>query len=529
MLTATDLCDIQSTFKVSETNAAESAISIREYMDNCEKYVAEHMPAEYSNGTWSTERKNQERDMRVRSFVLEHIVRVEGFLTEQGELNAEQIITYLINTFRGEGVLREALDDENIDEIQIRDKDTIFVLDHGVKRYCVDKQGNPVRFPDNEAVERFIVRICDDGTGNAPNFTQGAPILNAKTARQQFRINAVHSSLNAREKGINAPPITTVTIRKFPEHRITLDALVCSKTITKRLARLLELLGRVKLNVFFVGETGSGKTTLLQAVAQSIPKNQGMILIQNPTEITFFDRDEYGRNKRNVIHWEAQDNLEDDENKSKTNGTVGNLLATVLRNTPDVLILGEVRHPDEFANLATAGRQSIRLLGTFHADSAKGAIARGADALGKYNHVPESSMRASWAEVANIIVVQKKWEDEKTNFCERKISEITEVLLDPDTGKIELRPIVEFKTSGVKCDAEGQAHLYGKYVQVNPISERLKAGLVDALVPDDEYAEFLSVRSMYEDDESPEYADNTESVLYSDNVRYLESTGVDNE
>lgn len=516
MLSANDLFDIQSTFKVSETNAAESAISIREYMDNCEKYVTAHLPKEYSNGTWSTERKNQERDARVRSFVLEHIVRVEGFLTEQGELNAEQVITYLINTFRGEGVLRDALDDPNIDEIQIRDKDTIFVFEHGVKHYCTDKQGNPIRFPDNEAIERFVIRICDDGTGNAPNFTVGAPILNAKTARQQYRLNAVHNSLNAREKGVNAPPITTVTIRKFPEHRITLNDLVRSKTITKRLSRLLSLLGRVKLNVFFVGETGSGKTTLLQAVAQSIPRNQAMILIQNPTEITFFDRDEYGRNKRNVIHWEAQDNLEGVDNKSKTNGTVGNLLATVLRNTPDVLILGEVRHPDEFADLASAGRQSIRLLGTFHADSAKGAIARGADALGKYNHVPESSMRTSWAEVANIIVVQKKWEDDKADFCERKISEITEVLLDADTGKITLQPIVTFETAGVKRDKNGQGHLCGRYVQKNAISQRLKQGLVDALVPDEEYAEFLTVADMYEEDELPEY-DLTVNYTVGDN------------
>jgi pilus assembly protein CpaF len=492
MLDTASIFNIQSTYKVSQTSIKESAIPIQDYMQKCETYLRDKLPKEFSDGTWNNERKKQERDARIRDFIMQNLVRVEGFITEQDEVNAEALLHYVIDTFNGEGVLKNALEDPNIDEIQIRDYKTIFVFDRGVKRYCVDSKGNPVQFPDNDAVDRFVQRLCDDGLGNIPQFNTGNPILNAKTAYKQYRINAVYSSLNARERGVHAEPITTVTLRKFPEHHLTLEDLVKSNTITRKLARLLKLVGLVNLNVHFVGRTGSGKTTLLQAVVQSIPQNQGMILIQNPTEITFFDRDDFGRNKRNVIHWESQDNV---DSNNKNNGTTTNLLATVLRNTPDVLILGEARYADEFAGLATAGRMSIRLISTYHAKNAVGAISRGANMLGMYNHVPQNEMMVTWAEAANIIVVQKKWEENG----ERKIAELTEVLVDPNTQEITYRPIVVFQEDGVYVDEKGVSHIKGKYVMKNTISEVFVSGLRDALVPDEEYAEFLEIGDMYDE------------------------------
>lgn len=484
MLSIESVQDIQAEFKVTNSSIAESARSIQEYVAECLKHLSVTLPAEYYNNVWDDTRKQRERDKCIVDFVHSNAVRVQGFLTEQDTLNEVALSNYLIAFCNGEGVLKDALENPDVDEIQVNDKDTVYCVVHGVTQLLRDKKGNPVRFPDNSTIEQLILRLIDDGSASVPNFTAGAPILNAKTALKQYRISAVHSMLNARDKNNINAPITSLVIRKFPDNVLTLSDLVRSNTITPKIAKLLSLLGRVKLNVFFVGETGSGKTTLMQAVCRSISYNDRVLMIQNPTEFTFFERDELGTNKRNAVHWEANASL-DGKDESKTSGTAKNLLSNALRFTPNVIILGETRYDDEFGLAAAAGFMGHRLLATYHSDSAQGAVNRGALAIAKDMHISLTDALPQWATVANVVVAQRRFPDGS-----RRIKEITEVFTDND--KIVYKPILHYQYKAVIEDEKGVKHLDGAYVFDNPISDKFQELLLEAFVPQEDFVEFTS-------------------------------------
>ena len=490
MLNHDTLSDLQAEYKVTATSISESAITIQEYTSNCLSYLRSALPHEYYNNKWTPERKQKERDLCILTFVNDHLVRVKGFITEQDTVNDKALARYLISVCNGEGILQDALDDSSIDEIQINDQNTIYVVRHGVTELLRDTNGNPVRFADNDAVEQVITRLTNDGTDHTQNFSMGAPIFNAKTAKKQYRISAVHSALNARDKSALTTPITTCVIRKFPDSKLTLNDLIKSNTITPKIAKLLRLLGMVNMNLFFVGETGSGKTTLMQAVAQSIDHQDRVLCIQNPTEITFFERDVLGTNARNVVHWEANDNL-DGKVENKTAGTFKNLLNNALRFTPNVIILGEIRHDDEFGLAATAGFMGHRLLATYHSDSSFGAVNRGAQAIAKDMHITLTDAKPQWGTVSNVVIAQKKYPDGS-----RKIKEITEIFVDSD-GKITYHTILRYVYKNVVKDENGKSRLEGEYVMENPISERFQNLLLEAFVSREEFTEFTVKGDLY--------------------------------
>ena len=63
-------------------------------------------------------------------------------------------------------------------------------------------------------------------------------------------------------------------------------------SMTPEMAELLKMLGKANIRLACVGPTSSGKTTLLNAVCWEVDPELRLILIQNPTEIMIYDRDE---------------------------------------------------------------------------------------------------------------------------------------------------------------------------------------------------------------------------------------------
>ena len=78
---------------------------------------------------------------------------------------------------------------------------------------------------------------------------------------------------------------------------------------------------------------------------------------------------------RNTLHWEAQD-LGSESSSDPTTPTMSNMIAHVLRNTPDVVVPGEVRTAAEFAQVDRVLKTGHRVLTTLHAYDGADAIAR---------------------------------------------------------------------------------------------------------------------------------------------------------
>ena len=427
------MLDLTVLYKLQEAGASAGTIRAREvtfvdYLHECRSSITANLPEAYSDGTWDADKKEKEMNRLITDFVTLHKnVAVVGYVREDGTLNQNHLVEQLKNEIAGEGVIKQALEDPEVDEIQINDYKTIYVVKKGVCQPYVDNEGRKIKFDGNNEIHMLITKLIDDGTGTMPQFTDGAPLLNAKTAKKQYRLNAVHKVANARDKIPNDFEVTTVVIRKFKETKLTFDDMVRGGSITPKISRLLKLIGRIRANTFFIGPTGSGKTTLLTAVCNSIPLSKRIVAIQNPTEVTFFDRDADGVNKRNALHWEAQDGLDDSK---KNVNTMANLISNALRVTPDVIVIGEARTPDEFAQIHRAAQTGHRIIGTYHSEDSAGAISRGATELGTAMGTSGTESTKLWAACVDIIIVQYKYDD-----GDRKILEITECLGTDEQGK----------------------------------------------------------------------------------------------
>lgn len=485
MLTLHDVYRIQTVNEAASSSESRVVTTTREkYFDECRKYMISNLPPEYTDGSWSAERRANELTKIITDYVERHQIAVEGFVDADGNIDTGALLDATLDNMRGEGILKAALEDPDIDEIQVNDKDTIFVVRKGVPEpYTV--KGVSQRFTNDKEIAILLNKLCDDGTGNIPQFSPGAPLLNAKTAAKQYRVNAVHNTANARGLPPYDGPITTIVIRKFKETKLNFDDMVRGGSVTPKMARLLSLIGRINMNTFFIGPTASGKTTLLTAVAQNIPISKRLCLVQNPTEITFFERDAAGVNKRNVLHWEANDGANADK---KNTATMSNLISNALRVTPEVLILGEARAPDEFTQLQRAMQTGHRVIGTYHAKDAADAIERGASELSTGMGVSLSEAKKQWARSVDIIITQFKFPDGS-----RKVMEITEVIGTDADGEVKLSPIIEYQLVRSYIDPEtGKEKIDGKFEFVNPISEKFKQALIKDGVPEERFREFLS-------------------------------------
>jgi len=112
--------------------------------------------------------------------------------------------------------------------------------------------------------------------------------------------------------------------------------------------------------LLFAGPAGSGKTTSIYALLQHIARNFGglsIIALEDPVE-----RDLPGVTQIEVSPFGHL--------------TYERALRSILRQDPQVLMLGEIRDADTATLALQAALSGHRLISTFHASSAAGAVAR---------------------------------------------------------------------------------------------------------------------------------------------------------
>lgn len=485
MLTIKDIYKIQSDYNVADGSFREAEISFEDYMTQCRIFLTSNLPDDYTKGDWDSDKKQQFLLNLSAQFVDKHPVRVKGYVSAEGIIDRTLLLEDVSDSVTGVSILKEALDDPEVDEIQINDKNTIYVSKGGVLVPYVDSKGRVLQFFSNDEIHIVLNKLIDDSTGNIPQFTEGLPILNAKTAKHQFRVNAVHYSANTMDKPPSNFPITTVVIRKFKEVKLTVDDLIKYEAVTPKMGRLLDLLGKAELKLFCVGPTGSGKTTLLNIIANTIPYDKRIILIQNPTEISFMERDEYGRNLRNVVHWEVRDTGDD----SKSVATMPNLVSNALRATPEVIIVGEARLPEEFAQMHRAMKTGHKVLSTYHADDELDAIGRFATELSSVSGASYSEAVRLVADTVNIVISQFRFPDGR-----RRVMGISEILGANPDGSPNINQLFRFDMSGeTRINQNGLTEVLGQFKQVGTLSERTQLSFFKAGVNKSRIAEFLEV------------------------------------
>lgn len=159
---------------------------------------------------------------------------------------------------------------------------------------------------------------------------------------------------------VNPRPL--LTIRKFTSRKLKMDQLIAQEFISADAAISLQNAVQRGDNVLVSGGTGTGKTTLLNILANSIPDEDRILIIEDTAELAI--------RKPHVVSAEAQ------LDTHKSTITFDDLLKAILRHRPDRIIVGEVRGGEARTLLDTLNTGHRGMLATIHANSANGALRR---------------------------------------------------------------------------------------------------------------------------------------------------------
>ena len=191
-------------------------------------------------------------------------------------------------------------------------------------------------------------------------------------------------------------PAPALTIRKFTSRRYTVEDLIARGTLSRSLADYLS--GQI-LNgktVLISGGTGTGKTTLLNILAQAIPEEERIVVIEDTSELRI--------QKPNVLAVECQTAT------FKARISFDDLLKSALRWRPDRIILGEVRGIEARTLLDSFNTGHAGSLATIHANSAEKALNRLANlVMRNHGQTTFSDTEAEIGEAVDFVVhVERK-------------------------------------------------------------------------------------------------------------------------
>jgi len=144
--------------------------------------------------------------------------------------------------------------------------------------------------------------------------------------------------------------------------------LIENGTLDSESAELLREKVANRQTILISGGTGSGKTTLLNILADSIPDDERILLIEDTAELNI--------RKSNLVRFETRR-----EQTGLPAVTVRDLLKAALRHRPDRIIVGEVRGGEAFDLLQALNTGHAGSLCTLHANSARQAVTRFADCV----------------------------------------------------------------------------------------------------------------------------------------------------
>lgn len=324
----------------------------------------------------------------------------------------------IFNSLRKLDILQELVDDKAVTEIMVNGPNEIFYEKAG-RIYEFDGH-----FSSEEKLEDVIQQIV--GRHNRV-VNQASPIVDTRLS-DGSRVNIV---LNPISIGGSA-----VSIRKFPEHPMSMEKLIDIESISPEAAGVLQTLTQAKYNIFISGGTGSGKTTFLNALSQYIPDDERIITIEDSAELQLVGA-------KNIVRLETRNSNTD----GVTPITIRDLIRTALRMRPDRIIVGECRGAEALDMLQAMNTGHDGSLSTGHANSPADAISRiEVMTLMGAEEMPLKAIRQQVASGIDIIVQLGRLRDKS-----RRVLEISEIDSFTD-GEIMLNSLYHFEESGVDED-----------------------------------------------------------------------------
>jgi pilus assembly protein CpaF len=301
-------------------------------------------------------------------------------------------------------------------EPYLMDPDVSEIMINGPERVFIERQGFLEEAAGVTLNERsLLVAVKNIARRLGSDISEEKPILDSRLP-DGSRVAAV------------IPPCSlagvTLTIRKFNARRFGLDDLVRIGTVTEEVAGVLEIAVRSRKNILISGGTGTGKTTLLNILANFIPREDRILVIEDTAEIQI--------QAPNLVRFEA---------RAAEGGlpavTIRELLKASLRHRPDRIILGEIRGGEAFDLLQLLNTGHSGTLSTVHANSAAQALSRFTTCvLQSEMELPYRAIKSNIADSVDLIVQIER------RPGRRFVSEVLELRgYSPEIDRYDLDPI----------------------------------------------------------------------------------------
>ncbi len=347
----------------------------------------------------------------------------KAILATRDDMN--RIVKEILDEALGYGPLEDMLADKSISEIMVVGPKKIFYEQSGkVKK-------SEVTFTNDRQVMNVIERIV-------------APIgrrIDEKTPYVDARLpdgSRVHAII---------PPCAldgcVITIRKFPDKRLTYKDIVKFGAMTEEMADFLRISVEAHRNIVVSGGTGSGKTTLINMLGGFIQSNERIITCEDSAELNF--------PQDHVVRLETRPpSLEGD-------GAIDIrcLVKQTLRMRPDRIVVGECRGGETLDMLQAMNTGHDGSMTTVHSNTPRDAISR-LETLVQYAGagLPQKAIKEMIASAVHMIIQQSRLDDGS-----RKCLYITEI--GGLQGEVvTLQDIFTFKQEGM--NKEGK--IIGKFM-----------------------------------------------------------------
>ena len=202
-----------------------------------------------------------------------------------------------------------------------------------------------------------------------------------------------------------------LTIRRFPENKITMENLIKMGTLSAEAAAYLKTLVKSGYNIFISGGTSSGKTTFLNVLSEYIPKDERVIVIEDSAELQITEIE-------NIVRLECKNaNVQ-----GKGEVSIRHLIKASLRMRPNRIIVGEVRGEEVLDMIQAMNTGHDGSLSTGHGNSPEGMLSRLEAMFLQAADYPIESIRSQIAEAIDIIVHLGRLPDKS-----RRVLEISEI------------------------------------------------------------------------------------------------------
>ncbi|MCS6836304.1 MAG: CpaF family protein [Anaerolineae bacterium] len=375
--------------------------------------------------TW---KRYDEDKIKILTDRLNTVLQKMGVTLDKSEY--EQLRTCLLDDLLGFGAIQSLVENKGISEVMVNGPEIVFAEQKGkLKETEIVFDDEDHVYWTAQRIVRPLMRTLD----------RSNPMVDARLPDgSRVHLVTLPSALNG----------TTITIRKFPEKRLTVEQLIEWKSFTREVAEFFRACVVSRLNIVVAGGTGSGKTTLLNVLSAYIPEDERIITVEDSAELQLA--------QRHVVRLETCPPMPGTEDKGKLE--IRDLVKGTLRMRPDRLVVGECRSGEALDMLQAMNTGHDGSLTTVHANTPRDAVARletlcmmaGMD-------LPVNVIRAQIASAIHLFVQQSRLKDGS-----RKVVQITE-MQGMEGERVTLQDLFVYRTANHQ--GQGYSHEGGGSIE----------------------------------------------------------------